>query len=378
MCTINYNGTYEYDFKSKEEIVSALKAVGEEQSRLFKAATHIRNKYISKEVYLRALIEYSNICRKDCYYCGIRKSNQQYERYQLSDKEVLSYADNAWKSGIYSLVIQSGEVTSSKFANDIERVLYKIGEKFNHQMRVTLSLGEQSREVFKRWYKAGATRYLLRFETSNERLYNRIHPSDSTHSFKNRLTCLEDLRGIGYQVGSGFMMGLPGQTYLDIADDLLFLTKLDVDMVGMGPYLEHQNAPLSQMVSKMAPRENNLEWSMSDINERLNVALNAIAVLRILMKTINIAATTALQSISSEGRMRALLASANVIMPNFTDESYKRKYFLYANKPFASGEDIFGLAATSAAAKASGMVVKFNEWGDSKHYKRRQIEIKRP
>ncbi|MBF0361256.1 MAG: [FeFe] hydrogenase H-cluster radical SAM maturase HydE [Oligoflexia bacterium] len=339
----------------KKEITELLKLRDVDQGQLFKDADFVREKYVGREVYLRALIEYSNICRKDCYYCGIRSSNKcQSIRYTLNEEEVLEVAVVAQKQKINSLVIQSGERCSNEFVDDIERLLKVIAQKFNNQFRVTLSCGEQSKDVYKRWYDAGGVRYLLRFETSNQSLYKKIHPSDSKHDFRTRLQCLNDLKELGFQVGSGFMMGLPTQNYDDIASDLLFLKELDVDMVGMGPYLPHNKTPL--FASE--------EW---DLNEKINVSLNAIATLRIMMKDINIAATTALRAAAIDGRSKGIRAGANVVMPNFTPKKYREEYYLYENKPLVYTDEQMTLMEEECVS--GQYILKYGEWGDSKHSK---------
>ncbi|MBF0297903.1 MAG: [FeFe] hydrogenase H-cluster radical SAM maturase HydE [Oligoflexia bacterium] len=360
-------------FSSNADIVEALKFPfgSQEQNALFKHANAIRKKCVGNNVYLRALIEYSNVCQKDCYYCGIRSSNKEYDRYTLPIEEVLKISQKVLDANITSLVIQSGERSSNEFVKNIEEILITIAKTFNNKFRVTLSCGEQTFEVYKRWFKAGCQRYLLRFETSNENLYNKIHPNNNLHSYAHRLKAIKDLRSVGFQVGSGFMIGLPTQTYSDIADDLLFLKKYNIDMVGMGPYIEHQKTPLYDMyggcemeeLAELAEKFRKKNWSLE---KRLNTAINAIAVLRIIMKDINIASTTALSAINSEGRRLGLLAGANVVMPNFTSEQYRENYFLYQNKPKIYTED--ALTRINSECKQNNLNIKYNTWGDSNHF----------
>ncbi len=343
-----------------EDIAALLSAYGGDKQLLFAKSAAVKEEYVQKKVYFRGLIEFSNICRKDCLYCGIRKSNANVNRYNVSDNEILEAVDFALKSKFASVVLQSGELENTAFVDRVENLLEKISEQTKGKIRVTLSLGEQSEETYKRWFNAGAQRYLLRIETSNADLYKKLHPDDSLHSFEHRLSCLKTLKNIGYQTGTGVMIGLPFQTTEDLANDLLFFKETGIDMIGMGPYIEHEETPLYGFRHELLP-----------LKERFELSLKMIAVLRILMKNINIAATTALQAIDKMGREKALKIGANVIMPNITPGIYRNNYLLYQNKPCTDENADDCSQCLEARVQMSGDEVAWDEWGDSKHFLQR-------
>jgi len=253
-----------------------------------------------------------------------------------------------------SLVLQSGERSDSRFVERINKLLHEIKKLSNGELGITISLGEQTRETYKEWFKAGAHRYLLRIESSDEELYYKIHPRDDKHSFQTRINCLYSLKELGYQTGTGVMIGLPFQNYDHLAKDLLFMKEFDVDMVGMGPYIEHHDTPLY--------RYRDLLWPLQ---RRFEVALNMIASLRILMPDINIAAATALQAIDPMGREKALKCGANVIMPNITPSVNR----LYENKPCTDEGADECTHCLEARISMAGREIGYGEWGDSKHYR---------
>ena len=346
---------------SRENIVSLLNCEGEAKTLLFKKSVEIKEKYIGNKVWFRGLIEFSNICSKDCLYCGIRKGNKNLVRYNLSDDEILAAAKFAYNNKYGSLALQSGELESQIVTGRIENLLYKIKELSKGTLGVTLSVGEQEHEVYQRWYNAGAHRYLLRIEATNQSLYNKIHPNDAKHDFNRRLNCLKSLQDIGYQTGTGVMIGLPFQTLEDLADDLLFMKKFDIDMCGMGPYIEHADTPLSSYTDELLP-----------LRDRFDLTLKMIAVLRIMMKDINIVAATALQAIDPLGREKAIKIGANILMPNITPGKYRDSYKLYDNKPCTddSAEDC--QSCLEARVSLADAEVIYGEWGDSKHYELRR------
>ena len=342
---------------SKEDIVQLLKSENNDRQLLFAKAKKIKEQEIGNLVHFRGLIELSNICSKDCYYCGIRKSNKNFARYNISDEQVLKAAEFAYKENYGSLVIQSGEIESEKFTNRIENLLRQIKELSNNELGITISLGEQTPEVYKKWFDAGAHRFLLRIESSNKNLFEKIHPKNKKHSFERRLDCLKSLKKIGYQTGTGVMIGLPFQTYENLADDILFMRDFDIDMCGMGPFIEHPDTPLFKFKDQLMPLEN-----------RFDLTLKMIAVLRIVMKDINIASATALQAIDPMGREKALKIGANIIMPNITPEKYRDDYSLYTNKPCTDEEPEQCKGCLDARIAISGNEIGWNEWGDSKHF----------
>lgn len=322
---------------TKDQIIAHLAAT--DHTDLLSQALELRNATIGDKVYLRGLIEYSNRCSKDCLYCGIRGSNHNVQRYELDIQTVMMAVEYAIQHNYGSVVLQAGEQSSSRFVDVIEECLIQIKQRSNNKLGITLSLGEQSPETYARWRKAGAHRYLLRIESSNPEFYAKIHPA--SHSYHQRLECLQSLRQLGYQVGTGVMIGLPGQTLEHLADDLLFLQKIDIDMCGMGPYIEHPDAPLGS--------------SSYSLEQRLNLSLRMIALLRILMPEINIASTTALHALHPQGREMGIAAGANIIMPNITPPDRRPQYKLYNNKPMS---DI----------NLEGFNVEYGAWGDSAHF----------
>jgi biotin synthase len=345
-----------------KEDLQALLAAGEDDSAtIFGKAAETKKTFVGNKVYFRGLIEYSNYCIKNCLYCGIRLGNVKYARYEMSDDEVLQAARYAWESGFASIVIQSGERNDDGFVSKIEHLIGEIHRMTREELHVTLSLGEQKPEAYRRWFNAGAHRYLLRIEVSNPDLYKRLHPEDTHHSFQSRLDALKALRETGYQVGTGVMIGLPFQTVSDLAEDLLFFRDYDIDMVGMGPYIEHRDTPLYQYRDVLLP-----------LRERFLLSLKMIAVLRIMMKDINIAATTALQAIDPIGREQALRVGANVIMPNLTPVKYRQGYLLYENKPCLDEEAEACKGCLETRIRLVGDTIAYGEWGDSKHFEKRQ------
>ena len=297
---------------SDEEIICLLAEQDMQKvQKLFDTANSIKLKNIGNKVSLRGLIEIGNVCRKNCYYCGIRRENHKTERFELSQNEILADAELAWKFKYGSIVLQGGEIQTEKHIAFIEDTVKKIKFLSCNELGITLSLGEQSIDTYKRWFAAGAHRYLLRIETSNPEIYSLLHPAD--HLFSERLQALYDLREAGFQLGSGIMFGFDGQSYYDMARDLLFLKKLDVDMVGMGPYSVHKDTPMGK------------KHSVQNDSEMLILGCKMIAVLRIIMPDINIASTTVLQALAPDGREKGLLAGANVIMPNVSEVRFRKE-----------------------------------------------------
>lgn len=342
---------------TEDNLVKLLELRGDSQKELLDMGGDCLLKTRGAEVYYRGLVEFSNICTKNCYYCGIRKSNRNTDRYDLPDDAILEAAKFAWKNKYGSLVLQSGERDDEIFVNRIDKLLKKIKKETNGELGITLSLGEQTAETYKRWFESGAHRYLLRIETSDEELYKQLHPGDDKHNFRKRMQCLKAIQDAGYQTGTGVMIGLPGQSINHLARDLQFLMDFDVDMVGMGPYIEHEETPLYEKRSTLWPLE-----------ERFLTALNMVATLRLMMPDINMAATTAMQAIDPMGREKAMKAGANVIMPNITPSNLRRNYLLYQNKPCTDegAEDCSN--CLSIRLEMIGRTPGFNKWGDSRHF----------
>lgn len=345
---------------NKEDIIRLLKTEGEEQQKLFTKANEIKEKYVGLKTYYRGLVEYSNLCFKNCLYCGIRAGNKNVDRYDLDDEQILEAIKFAHVNKYASIVIQGGERDDEELIKRIENLLIEAKKITNNEIGITLSLGEQTLETYKRWFNAGAHRYLLRIESTNKELYYKIHPKNKKHNFERRIQALYDLKRAGYQTGTGVMIALPSQTIEHLAEDLLFFKNFDVDMVGMGPYIEHKDTPLYDLKDTLIP-----------LKDRFYLSLRMIAVLRILMKDINIAAATALQAIDPIGREKAVKAGANVIMPNITPTINRVNYQLYENKPCIDegAEDCTN--CLEARITIAGDTVAYNEWGDSPHFKKR-------
>ena len=344
---------------TRESLIRLLDA--DEDQALFARSAQVKRQHVGNTVYLRGLIEFSNRCAKDCYYCGIRRSNAAVQRYCLSQADVLHAVQTAYDNGYGSIAIQSGENTSSAFVRKTDALLKAAKRMTNGRIGITLSCGEQSETTYRRWFESGADRYLLRIETSSEKLYRMLHPNDRRHSFARRLLALEHLRKTGYQVGTGVMIGLPFQTTAHLADDLLFMQQCDIDMCGMGPYIEHAQTPLYAHRAQLLPP-----------SRRLSLSYRMVALLRILMKDINIAATTALQALEKEGREKAIRVGANVLMPNITPHTYRDDYFLYDNKPLATRSHEDELRHLQQRLHAIGHDIGFFRQGNSAHYRAKQ------
>jgi biotin synthase len=317
--------------------------------------------YCGEKIYLRGLIEFSNICVNNCYYCGIRKSNKFLKRYQMSESDILHSAQLCANRNYGSIVLQSGERSDAEFISSIEKIIKKIkketiSDKLPHGLGITLCIGEQEYTTYKKLFAAGAHRYLLRIETSNEDLFKKLHPPEQ--DFKKRLECLMMLKDIGYQVGTGVMIGLPGQTIEDLVNDILFFEKLDIDMFGMGPYIIHKNTPM-----KIHEEE-----YLKHKQEIYLLSLKMIAATRIYLKDVNIASTTALQTMKPSGKEEGLSFGANVVMPLITPEEFGKEYILYNGKPCINTSDLKIDDEIIKRIHSRGRTIGFNEYGDSKHF----------
>ncbi len=294
----------------------------EETEYLREKAVKARKKVYGNSVFIRGLIEISNVCKNDCLYCGIRKSNKNCHRYRLGREDILSCCEKGYSLGFRTFVLQGGEdgfYTDSFLIDLIKEIKLRYSE-----CAVTLSLGERSEESYKALYDAGADRYLLRHEAKNEKLYKKLHPENM--SLENRLQCLRNLKKIGYQVGCGFMVGAPFQTIEHIAEDLKFIEEFKPEMCGIGPFISHKDTVFK-----------NLKNGSSDLTCIL------LSIIRLINPKILLPATTALGTVSGDGREKGLLSGANVIMPNLSPETAKEKYDLYDNKlksGLESGENL--------------------------------------
>lgn len=301
-----------------EGVLESLLGCGpEETAQLYAAADRVRQVVMGDEIYLRGIIEFSNYCRRSCDYCGIRGPNREVKRYRMTPEEIVELAIEAKRLGNTTVVLQSGEdpwFTAERLCAILREI------RRQADVAITLSIGERPLDELQAFREAGCDRYLLRFETSDRALFRSIHPDDD---YDERMACLANLRTAGIQVGSGFMIGLPGGTLRTIARDLLFATALDLDMIGCGPYLPHPGTPLAG--SKPAAGVGLLE-------DR-EVYFRTIALLRLLNPKSHIPATTAFDALMPEGRDLVLRRGGNVFMPNVTPQKYRSLYMLYPNKP---------------------------------------------
>ncbi len=317
ICTSELDYILGKDELTKEDIVFLLKLHKKDDlHELFRKADEVRQRYIGNAVHTRGILEFSNYCKNDCLYCGIRKSNIKLKRYRIEPKDIIKIAENAVNNlGFRTVLLQSGE---DDFYSEeiIENIIKNILKKCN--CRVALSIGERKIEEYKRFYEAGARRCLIRFETSNKEIFKKLHPSSSLtkNFFEKRIWLIRELKKVGYQVGTGPMIGLPEQKTNDLAEDILLYDKLNINMAGMGPFICHPDTPLN-----------------GNKSGTFNTTLKMIAVTRIVCKDIFISATTALQTLNRiNGRELALQAGANLLMPNITPKKYRELYQLYPNK----------------------------------------------
>lgn len=329
---------------------------------LFAAAYAEKCARFGKRVALRGLIEFSNFCGKNCFYCGIRGGNGAVGRYRMTEDEIVAAARWAYEANYGSVVLQSGEIVSEENAAFVERVLTRIHAAFGDALGVTLCLGEQEEEVYRRWRDAGAHRYLLRIETSNPKLYAKWHPTN--HSWFVRRDCLRTLKRLGYIVGSGVMIGVPGQVLEDLASDIAFFQSEDLDMIGMGPFIPHPDAPLG------AGLEMTEDWKRGQVE----LTLRMIAVTRLHLKDVNIAATTALQALDPIGREKGIRAGANVVMPNVTPVGYRRDYRLYAEKPCLEENAGMCRGCLERRLAAIGETIDYGKRCDSPHFSKRILQ----
>ena len=292
---------------SKNEVIEILKD-NSQNDWLFSLADKIRKENVGDEVHLRGLIEFSNICKRTCKYCGLRCENKDIGRYRIEPDDIIFYAQKAVDMGYKTIVLQSGE--DEYYSRELLCKIIK-GIK-TLDVALTLSIGERCFDDYKAFKDCGADRYLIRIETTDKELYKKMHPH---MSFENRVRCLKDLGKLGYEVGTGCLVGLPGQTIESLANDILFFKEINADMVGIGPFIAHPHTPLKDC-----------------LNGDFTLALKVMALTRILLKNINIPATTAMETLNPNGRIIALQSGANVVMPNVTTTEYRAKYEIYPNK----------------------------------------------
>lgn len=295
------------NFFTKNEIIDILKDDSKNEW-LFSLADNVRKENVGDAVHLRGLVEFSNICKCSCKYCGLRSENKKIERYRILKDEIVQIVSDAVDLGYKTIVLQSGE----DVYYSCEKIVEIIKAIKGFDVALTLSVGERSYDDYKAFKDAGADRYLIRIETTDRNLYSQMHPYAD---FDNRIRCLKDLKTLGYEVGTGCLVGLPNQTIESLADDILFFSEIQADMVGIGPFIPHPETPLKN------------EKTGSFI-----LALKVMALTRIMLPDINIPATTAMETLNPDGRIIALKSGANVVMPNITKTQYRAKYEIYPNK----------------------------------------------
>lgn len=301
--------------KEWEQLLSSYSATDREYAAI--RAREIAHRYFGNKVYTRGLIEFTSWCRNDCYYCGIRRSNQNTERYRLTEEQILKCCEDGYQLGFRTFVLQGGEdgyYTDGRIVSIVSKIHAEYPD-----CAITLSIGEREAESYKRFFAAGATRYLLRHETADQEHYGKLHPKEM--SFDHRIACLYTLKEIGFQTGCGFMVGSPGQTPETLAQDMLLIGKLHPQMVGIGPFIPHRDTPF---------------WKESA--GTLELTLFLLSLIRIMEKNVLLPATTALGTIAPDGREQGILAGANVVMPNLSPVAVRKKYALYDNK-ICTGEE---------------------------------------
>lgn len=300
---------------------------------LFENARQVRDSVYGRNVFIRGLIEISNRCKNDCFYCGIRRSNGSVSRYRLYETEILESARKGYALGFRTFVLQGGE--DAYYTDEVLCGIIKKIKALCPGCAVTLSLGERSFESYKRLKDAGADRYLLRHETANAAHYGKLHPPQMR--FENRLRCLKDLKSLGYQTGAGFMAGSPFQTIDDLAGEFAFLKELQPEMVGIGPFVPHRDTPFRSYSGGSA-----------------ELTLFMLALIRLTLPHVLLPATTALATVDGNGHVNGMNAGANVIMPNLTPENEREKYTLYNNKAHTGAEAAEGLAVLKVQMRAAG------------------------
>ncbi len=308
------------------------------------AADAVRREHYGNAVYIRGLIEFTNYCKNDCYYCGIRRSNRCAERYRLTLEDILECCWEGYQLGFRTFVLQGGEdpyFTDARICEIVSAIRREYPD-----CAITLSIGEKSYESYLSYFKAGANRFLLRHETADAVHYSRLHPSELT--FENRRKCLFDLKKIGYQVGAGFMVGSPYQKTENIIADLRFLQELQPDMIGIGPFLSHKDTPMKDFQ-----------------NGELSLVLRILGILRLMFPKVLLPATTALGTMHPQGRELGLQTGANVVMPNLSPMSVRKKYMLYDNKISTGDESAQSVASLIRTASSVGYEV-VTDRGDAK------------
>ena len=314
---------------------------------LFEQARKVREEIYGRDVFVRGLIEFTNYCRNNCYYCGIRRENSNVLRYRLSEEEIIACSDMGYELGFRTFVLQGGEdpyFTDERIVSIVKKI-----KEHHPDTAVTLSIGERERESYQKFYDAGADRYLLRHETADKSHYEMLHPSDM--SYEHRMKCLKDLQEIGFQTGCGMMTGSPGQTIDNLICDLRFIQRFKPEMVGMGPFIPHHD-------TKYADHEPG----------NVGMTLRLLSVVRLMLPEVLLPATTALGTVDPHGREKGLMAGANVVMPNLSPVSVRKKYQLYDNKICTGDEAAECIRCMSERIERTGYRIKTDR-GDHVRYR---------
>lgn len=341
------NKLYQDNYLNKDELLYLLSNMKkDDQDYLIHYAHKTKMKVYGDKVYVRGLIEFTNYCKKSCSYCGINGLNKNVERYRLDLNDILLCCEQGYKLGFRTFVLQGGE-DNYYTDNMIEEIVREIKIRYE-DAAITLSIGERSYQSYLRYYNAGVDRYLLRHETANKELFNKIHPNSDFH---RRMDCLSYLKDIGYQVGAGFMVGIPTQTKEDLVEDILFLHKIDPEMVGIGPFIPHGDTIY----------HNEIAGSMED-------TITMLALVRLFLPYVLLPASTALASINNRGRELGLLAGANVVMPNLSPRNVRAKYSLYEGKAYTGNEAAESLANLNDEIRKAGFSMDLSrgdniKWG---------------
>lgn len=331
---------------SKEEFISLIDNQNEELSKYsFKIARDLGDQYYGKDIYIRGLIEFTNYCKNDCYYCGLRAGNRQVKRYRLTKEQILSCCKTGYELGFRTFVLQGGE--DFYFTDDIFTDIIRSIRSSFPDCAITLSVGERSYDTYKAYFEAGANRFLLRHETFNPEHYNKLHPKNLSALYRQE--CLRNLKEIGFQVGTGFMVGSPYQTSENLADDLLFIADLNPHMVGLGPFITHKDTPFNNQNSGT-----------------LEQTLFMLSLIRIMLPKVLLPSTTALGTIHPQGRELGILAGGNVVMPNLSPSDLRKDYSLYDNKISTGAESAQNLIQLQEKFDTIGYKIAYSR-GDSKN-----------
>ena len=325
---------------SDEEFMALLKSASPaDDTELAQRARKLRELYYGKDVYIRGLIEFTNYCRNNCYYCGIRRDNPNAQRYRLTAEQILTCCDTGYQLGFRTFVLQGGE--DAYFTDERLCALLREIKQRHPNCAITLSIGERSKESYQRLFHAGADRYLLRHETANKAHYEQLHPAEM--SYNHRRQCLRDLKAIGYQVGCGMMVGSPGQKTEHLIQDLRLLQELQPEMVGIGPFIPQHDTPFAQQAGGTVA-----------------MTLRLLSIIRLLLPNVLLPATTALGTIDPKGREKGMLAGANVLMPNLSPTAVRKKYALYDNKICTGEEAAECIRCLAARVESTGYNIVVN------------------